>query len=203
MSIPNTQVAQIESATCIPKFSSGKLRVSRYHAAQYSPNFGHAATHHELPIRRATLADEASILALAPRLVAFGPPPWREVEGMRANDRKVLSAALRSVGDDPLVLVAISSHSDIAGFIHIHSARDYYTECDHGHVADMVVAEHYEGQGIARQLLAAAERWTLDKGYDWLTIGVFEQNVRAAALYERSGFQKDIVRMLKPLKRRG
>lgn len=66
----------------------------------------------------------------------------------------------------------------------------------------MVVAEHYEGQGIARQLLAAAEGWTLDQGYDWLSIGVFEQNIRAAALYERSGFQKDIVRMLKPLKRR-
>ena len=91
------------------------------------PNSIMRSTYRELPIRRATLADEASILALAPRLVAFGPPPWREVEGMRATDRRVLSAALRSTADDPLVLVAVCSDSDVAGFIHIRSARDYHT----------------------------------------------------------------------------
>ena len=39
-----------------------------------------------------------------------------------------------------------------------------------------------------------------DLGFDWLTISVFETNGRAAGLYERLGFGRDIVRLVKPLR---
>src|SRR5690242_1076746 len=109
-----------------------------------------------IEIRRATPADEANILALAPRLIAFGPPPWRDAQSMRATDLKVLAAALRAEEDAAVVLVAVADAGAIAGFIHLRPGHDYYTERDIGHIADIVVAQAHEGRGIARQLLAAA-----------------------------------------------
>jgi ribosomal protein S18 acetylase RimI-like enzyme len=152
-----------------------------------------------IQLRRATLDDEAAILKLAPRLVAFGPPPWRDVEGMRATDRAVLSAALRSASEEALVLVAATSDNEVAGFIHLTTTLDYYLQRKNAHVADIVVSENFEGQGIARQLLAEAEKWARSIGSPWLTIAVFEQNVRAAELYERVGFKREVLRMLMPL----
>ena len=111
----------------------------------------------------------------------------------------MIQAALHSTEADRVVLVAVTQDNDVAAFIHLRSAVDYYTERRHGHVADIVVAERYEGRGLARTLLAAAEDWCRGKGYEWLSIGVFEENTRAASLYERMGFRRDIVRMLKPL----
>jgi ribosomal protein S18 acetylase RimI-like enzyme len=151
-------------------------------------------------VRRAARADREAILKLVPRLVAFGPPAWRDAAAMTATDGKVIAAALESSGDDPIVLVAVTASNAVMGFIHLRSAIDYYTERKHGHVADIVVDEAYEGRGIGRQLLAAADDWARAQHYEWLTLGVFSENTRAAQLYERAGFKKDIVRLLKPLR---
>ena len=96
------------------------------------------------------------VLALVPRLVEFGPPPWRDAPEMTATDLDVIAAALRSEGDDPAVLVS-ELEGRVVGFIHLHSKTDYYRRRAHGHVADLVVAEGCEGRGIAGRLLAEAE----------------------------------------------
>lgn len=153
----------------------------------------------DLQIQPATLLDEPAILRLAPRLVAFGPPRWRDAEGMRATDRAVLSAALRATGEDSRVLVAVTPDNEVAGFIHLTLSVDYYTQSKSAHVADIVVAEEFEGRGVARMLIHAGESWARSIGSPWLTISVFERNERAAALYERLGFKREILRMLMPL----
>jgi ribosomal protein S18 acetylase RimI-like enzyme len=151
-------------------------------------------------IRRAIVADQDAIFELVPRLVAFGPPAWREPATMSVTDRKIIGAALRSLVDDPIVLVAVSTSNIIMGFLHLHSVVDYYTERRNGHVADIVVAERYEGRGIGRQLLAAAEDWARAQRYEWLTISVFHENARAMRTYDQMGFKPDIARLLKPLR---
>jgi GNAT superfamily N-acetyltransferase len=153
-----------------------------------------------LKIRRATPSDEGAVLALVPRLVAFGPPVWRDPAAMSVTDRKVIAAALRSSSDDPIVLVAIAPRDTVAGFLHLHSEIDYYTERKNGHVADLVVAEAYEGKGIGRRLLAQAEDWARARQFEWLTISVFRENSRAARTYAEAGFKEDRVRLLKPLR---
>ena len=150
-------------------------------------------------IRRADLADTDAILALVPRLSSsFTPPPWREPAAMAATDRDVVAEAILSVADDPTVFVA-EADGAIAGFVHVRSLEDYYRRRKHGHVADLVVAPAYEGQGIATALLKRAEEWTRTQGYDWITLGVFEQNERAEQLYSRQGFRRDVIRLLKVL----
>jgi ribosomal protein S18 acetylase RimI-like enzyme len=150
-------------------------------------------------IRRAEAADADAILALVPRLASsFTPPPWREPAAMTATDLDVVRKAISSGGDDPSVFVAMVGDG-VAGFIHVRSLEDYYRRRKHGHVADLVVGPAHEGQGIATALLAKAEEWSRAQGYDWMTIGVFEQNARAERLYQKLGYRRDVVRLLKVL----
>jgi ribosomal protein S18 acetylase RimI-like enzyme len=150
-------------------------------------------------IRRATQADAPAILALVPRLVSsFTPPPWREPMAMTVTDRDVIGEAIASTAEDPSIFVA-EIDGAVAGFIHVRSLEDYYRRRKHGHVADLVVAQTHEGQGIATALLAKAEEWARAQGYDWMTLNVFEQNVRAERLYQKLGYGRDIIRLLKPL----
>ena len=150
-------------------------------------------------IRRAGPADTDAILALVPRLASsFTPPPWRDAAAMTATDIDVVAEAIRSTGEDPTVFVA-EADGAVVGFVHVRSLEDYYRRRRHGHVADLVVAPAGEGRGSAIALLARAEEWTRAQGYDWITLGVFEQNERAEQLYRRQGFRRDVIRLLKPL----
>ena len=152
----------------------------------------------DLRIRRAQPADAIPVLQLVPRLLSFGPPPWRNPREMGETDLAVIEEALASTGDDPVVYVAEKNH-EVVGFIHLHSVEDYYRRLRHGHVADIVVAVSAEGQGIGKRLLAEGEAWARRLGFDWLSISVFEANRRAVTVYEGAGFQRDIMRLIKPL----
>jgi GNAT superfamily N-acetyltransferase len=150
-------------------------------------------------IRRATQADATTIRALVPRLVTtFTPPPWRSTAAMTATDQDVIAEAISSSTADPSIFVAVMDDA-VVGFIHVRSLEDYYRRCKHGHVADVVVAETHEGRGVATALLAKAEEWSRDQGYDWMTLGVFEQNAHAERLYQKLGYRRDVIRLLKPL----
>ena len=150
-------------------------------------------------LRRGTPDDAPTVTVLARRLVAFGPPPWRDPEAMIRAAQRRLRAALRSTGADPIILVA-TVDDEVVGFIHLHSLKDQYRPTRHGHVSDVVVAEGFEGRGIGRRLLAAAEDWAHGLQFDWLTISVFATNHRAADIYEAAGFGRDILRLVKPLR---
>jgi GNAT superfamily N-acetyltransferase len=158
-----------------------------------------ARSERTLGVRRAIADDSRAVLALVPRLVTFGPPPWRDPGGMTETDLAVVGEALRSQTDDPAIFVA-ELDGGVIGFIHVHSIVDYYRRRAHGHVADLVVAEGSEGLGVATRLLAEAEEWARRQGFDWLSISVFGENVRAAGLYAHHGFRQDTVRLLKPLR---
>jgi ribosomal protein S18 acetylase RimI-like enzyme len=150
-------------------------------------------------IRRANGMDRHAVLALVPRLVAFGPPAWRDIRSMSATDAKVIGAALDAPDDDPQVFVAVEKNASICGFLHVHSVTDYYTERKHGHVADIVVATEFEARGVGRALLKKAEEWARMQGYSWLTISVFHENTRAVRTYAKMGFCPDVARLLKVL----
>jgi GNAT superfamily N-acetyltransferase len=151
-------------------------------------------------IRRATEQDTQAVLALVPRMAAFGPPIWRDAAVITETDMAVITEALRvqSQGEDPAVFVA-EIDGAILGMMHVRSAEDFHRRRAHGHVADLIVAEGHEGKGIATALLTRAEEWARTQGYDWLGIGVFEANVRAEKLYRKFGFRRDVIRLIKPL----
>lgn len=149
-------------------------------------------------MRRAAPSDAEAIRALIPRLVEFGPPPWRDSDEMTEADLSVIMNALSSGGSDLAIFVA-EFERQILGFIHVRSTEDYYRRRPHGHVADLVVAKGAEGLGLGKRLLEEADMWARSQGFDWLSIAVFEQNTRALTLYEKVGYRKDTTRLIKPL----
>jgi GNAT superfamily N-acetyltransferase len=153
-----------------------------------------------IAIRPATPADRAWILPLSSRLHDFGPPPWRSRERMDAAVALAIGAALDAGGLDSAVFVAQDGRGNPLGFVHVHTATDFFTGEDHGHVSDIVVAPGAEGGGVGRALMAAGEAWSRDRGHRLLTLNVFGGNSRARRLYELLGYSADTTKLVKILR---
>ena len=153
----------------------------------------------EVGVRRATPADRTWILPLAPRLIEFGPPPWRPVSAMNQAVTEAIDRALVATPPGSVVFVAEGDDGRPLGFIHVETASDYFTHEAHGHVSDLVVARDGEGRGVGRALMSAAESWARDRGYRLMTLNVFEDNQRARALYDRLGYRLDTMKLVKEL----
>ncbi len=69
----------------------------------------------------------------------------------------------------------------------------------HGTITDLVVHEDWRGKGIARTLLAEAERLTRDAGLRRLVIGALVANEKAERLYRASGFEPYLSILVKPV----
>ncbi len=152
-------------------------------------------------LRPATADDRPWLLPLSARLHDFGPPPWRPREQMDAAVSSWIDHALTSGAADAMVMIAEDEDRRPLGFIHVHTAEDFFTGENHGHVSDIVVVPGAEGKGVGRALMAAGEEWSRARGHRFLTLAVFEKNERARALYERLGFATDTLKMLKVLRR--
>ena len=151
-------------------------------------------------VRPARPEDAEFILALVPQLLAFGPPPWRDVAQMMETDTLTIARALRGASDRASVVVAEDRDGTLLGFMHLCGEPDYYTRAECGHIADIVVAPEARGRGVGEAFMAAAERWARDRGYSMLSLNVFLENQRARELYERTGFHAETVRYVKGLR---
>jgi GNAT superfamily N-acetyltransferase len=154
-----------------------------------------------LRIRTATLEDRAWLLPLSARLHDFGPPPWRPREQMDRAVAEAIGRAIETPGPDWAVFVAEDDGGRPRGFVHVHTATDYFTGEVYGHVSDLVVAAEGEGRGVGRALMAAAEDWSVAQGHRLLALNVFGDNHRARTLYERLGYRPDTTKMVKVLRR--
>jgi ribosomal protein S18 acetylase RimI-like enzyme len=153
----------------------------------------------ELRVRPARPEDREFLLALIPRLVEFGPPTWHDPARMNETDALVLDDSLSGRTPGASVFVAEDGEGARLGFIHLRPVNAYYNPEEHGHVADLIVARGAEGRGVGRALLEKGEEWARGRGYGWLTLSVFAQNVRARELYERAGFGADMMGYVKKL----
>ena len=154
-------------------------------------------------VRPARDEDGEFILALVPRLMEFGPPPWYDAAEMVATDLETIGRVLKETPAGAAVFVAEDDAGARLGFIHLNSTVDYFTREEVGHVSDVVVAPGGEGRGVGRALMAAGEEWARGRGYRLLTLNAFSRNTRARRLYERLGYGEDMVKYVKELRRPG
>jgi ribosomal protein S18 acetylase RimI-like enzyme len=152
-----------------------------------------------IQIRPASTSDQEFILSLVPRLTEFGPPSWRDIPNMITTDIQVLSAMLNDPSPEIAFFIAQDERGVPLGFIHLQTGTDYYLHEKHGHIANVIVAPDGEGQGIGRMLIEKGEEWARAKGYRWLTLSVFAQNLRAREVYKRLGYGEDIMKYIKEL----
>jgi ribosomal protein S18 acetylase RimI-like enzyme len=150
-------------------------------------------------IRPAHPDDKDFILGLVPRLTEFGAVPGRDSSQMVARDRTVLTLVLEHPSDDAALYVAEDDDGRPLGFVHLTTVDDYYTNRGAAHIGDVIVTPAAGGSGVGSALIAFAEEWARERGFELLTLHVFTQNLRARALYRKLGFQEEWIRCIKRL----
>lgn len=94
---------------------------------------------------------------------------------------------LRIAGDDADAMVCAVVEGRIAGNAGINRLSPRI-KCRHRAVLGITVLKEYWGLGIGSVLLREAEAAAKAAGFERLELEVVEENVRAAALYEKAGF---------------
>ena len=146
-------------------------------------------------LRRATPADEPVLAALATRLSAFELPSWRTPHDISDADARAMIAAVAAGDPDNDVLIA-ERDGKVVGCLHVLAVTDFFG-LRHGHVSVIATTDAAEGSGVARALMAHAERWTTERGLPLLTLNMFAGNARARRFYEVAGFEVEMVKYAK------
>ena len=151
-------------------------------------------------IRRYKPSDREFILSLVKRFSEFELPEWRRREDIDQANRAFLEPVLKQSEPDSAILIAEEEGGALAGFVHLQTQTDYFSGEKHGYISDLAVDQGFEGQGIGRMLLEAAEDWARTNGYHLLTLYVFAGNTRARQIYEKQGFAQEVIKYVKVIR---
>ncbi len=149
-------------------------------------------------IREATPADLEAILALLPRLAAFDVPARRNPRHLWEGDAEIVCRWARGEAPDRQVLVAVVS-GEVRGVSVVTLRPELLSGEPSAHLEAFAVHERAEGAGIGSRLLAAAEREARKSGARSMTLHVFKANARALAVYEKNGYEPEVLRCIKDL----
>jgi ribosomal protein S18 acetylase RimI-like enzyme len=150
-------------------------------------------------IRTYEPSDHEFILSLVSRFSGFELPEWRQRDEIDNRNRTTLEKMLKQPKPDSAIFIADDENAGPAGFVHLETENDYFREEKYGYISDLAVDISYEGQGIGRMLLKAAEDWAGEKGYRLLALHVFAGNTHAQHLYEKNGFKPEVIKYVKTM----
>ena len=149
-------------------------------------------------IRDAVRDDCDTILALMPRLAEFDVPPSRDPKHLWMHDAALLEE-WRDGRADCLVHVAVDADDRVLGFSLVRLRPELLSQEPSAHLEAIATDRRAEGLGIGKALLAAAEAGAKAHGARTMTLHVFAVNRRARAIYERAGYEGELMRYIKPL----
>lgn len=148
-------------------------------------------------IRRASIDDADALRALMPRLAEFSLPPGREARDLWKHDLKLLERWVEEQQEDCRIHVAIDDDDAVCGLAIVTMRPELLSLAPSAHLEALAVASGYEGQGAGGRLLEAAEDDARKQGAESLSLHVFAVNKRARALYEKAGFDGELMRYIK------
>lgn len=151
-------------------------------------------------IRSFQPTDHDFILSLIPRFSEIALPAWRSKTDIDRTNEVTLQKAIHAPEPDSQIFIAETEDGRPAGFIHLQTQVDYFNGEDHGYISDLAVDQSFEGQGVGRALMNKAEVWARERGYTLLTLYVFAGNRHAQELYEKNGFQAELLKYAKVVK---
>lgn len=150
-------------------------------------------------VRQATPDDVPGIVALLPRLADFDIPAHRVPEHLWHGDRDMLQEW--KAGQRPEVDVLIACNNEqVVGVAVLSQRKELLSGNPSAHLEVLATDANSVGQGIGSALMKATEALALERGATSISLHVFAVNTRARALYERHGFDGELMRYLKPLK---
>ncbi len=147
-------------------------------------------------IRLAEPADIDAVLAMMPRLAMFELPDERDAKDLWRHDAE--TAKRWADGDAPNCRIHVAEvDGDIVGLAMVTMRPELLSEAPSAHLEALAVSDGFEGRGLGHGLMQAAEQDALSQGAESITLHVFARNERARALYERRGFDGELMRYIK------
>eukprot|EP00040_Diaphanoeca_grandis_P009108 m.47686 g.47686 ORF g.47686 m.47686 type:complete len:245 (-) comp20553_c0_seq2:108-842(-) len=175
----------------------------------------------EVVVRYARSADVPAMLLLMPRLAEISAiPPHRTEQDLYEGDAEMLSqwgiqmasVELQSTvkkeehelskdtaqASDLGVLVAESQGLDaVVGFAIVRIQPEFIAHQPGAHLETLAVAEAVDGMGLGRVLVTEAEAFARTHGAQSMTLHVFATNTRARSVYDRIGYDAELLRYIK------
>lgn len=154
----------------------------------------------EVTIRTLRATDRDAYVREVHRLAPVGNPSRRDPGILADWLRRFASGDLdaeRPMGHE--TFVAVGPNDEPLGWLAIQPDQEYFTGRDRAYVMVLLVAGGADGRGIGRALMARAETWAREHGYDEIALDVFANNDRAHDFYARAGFRPDLHRLVKRL----
>lgn len=149
-------------------------------------------------IRFGTALDLPGIEILLPRLVDFDVPSYRVPEHLWQGDRDIILEWAHGNRDDIKVAVAIAGDS-VVGVAVLSLRKELLSGDPSAHLEVLAVGASAEGCGVGSALMREVETIALNNGAKSISLHVFSNNKRARALYQRQGFNGELMRYYKPL----
>ena len=140
-----------------------------------------------LSIRRATAADAAEIARL---MTVLGHP---------STAAEVAARWPAFVAQGNTAVVAARDDGTLGGVATLHRTAVLHRPKPVGRVTALVVDEALRGQGVGRRLMAAAEEELRGAGCGLLEITSNARRLDAHAFYERLGYERTSVRLVKTI----
>jgi ribosomal protein S18 acetylase RimI-like enzyme len=150
-----------------------------------------------LKICKAKASDCASMLELFPRLASFDLPDYRNPDHLWSDDAKMLTQWAAGVRGDCFVHVAKDEEGQVQGVSMVTMKPELLSHSPSAHLEVLVVADGAEGQGVGGSLIAAAENEARQRGALSMSLHVFALNQRARKVYERAGYEGELMRYIK------
>lgn len=150
-------------------------------------------------VRKAKDTDGEVMLALLPRLAAFEIPDSRTAEHLWVHDAALMGEWIEGRTDNVLMHIAEDEVGTVVGVAMVTLRPELLSHEPSAHLEAIAVSDGVEGQGIGQLLLQAAEEDANAHGAKTMTLHVFANNKRARGFYERSGYDGELMRYIKPI----
>jgi len=153
----------------------------------------------QFSVRDARPADQDALRAMLPRLADFDLPSRRRPEHLWRGDEKILLGWLAGTEPQCMVQVAENEAGQLLGMAMTRLRGELLSDEPSAHLEALAVTQQAQGKGVGRALLDAAEMAARQHGALTMTLHVFARNTRARQLYERLGYDGELMRYIKTL----
>ena len=94
--------------------------------------------------------------------MTIGVAPWRDPDGVRTAVERWVERSTGSEADGAAFVCAAAD--DVVGYASVSTTQHFAGERD-AYIGELMVDEQFEGRGVGRLLVDAAEQWARDAGY--------------------------------------
>ena len=142
-------------------------------------------------------SDLKAMLSLLPQLSDFNVPYRRNPEDLWRSDKNLLVKVAKNQAVDSFSEVLIDAHDKPIGLIIVTLRGELLSLEPSAHLEAIVVTPELRGKGLGAALLRHAEMKSQQKGARTLTLHVFSNNTRARGMYQKFGYDSELIRAIK------